>query len=173
MLEIKIFVTEWLSKDWLVQLNTSKSIPCSPQVTILASPKFHEEFILCNVRWTSFQLRLLKGYFWGRPHGQVVGFATLLRWPRVSPVQILGTDMAPLIRSCWGGVPHSTTRGTHNYNIQLCTGALGRRRRRRKRWRQMLTQVPIYKKAKKDMCWINVLSLYTIIQLCVRAFLMY
>ena len=34
--------------------------------------------------------------------------------PRVSPVQILGTDMAPLIKPCWGGVPHATTRRTHN-----------------------------------------------------------
>ena len=39
---------------------------------------------------------------------------TPLRRPRVSPVRILGTDMAPLIRPCWGGVPHSTTSRTYN-----------------------------------------------------------
>ena len=35
----------------------------------------------------------------------------LLRRPRV---QILGVDMAPLIRPCWGGVPHPTTRRSCN-----------------------------------------------------------
>ena len=38
----------------------------------------------------------------------------LLQQPRVSLVWILGADMALLIRPCWGGVPHTTTRGTHN-----------------------------------------------------------
>ena len=37
----------------------------------------------------------------------------LLRRPRVSSVQILGVDTAPLIKPCWGGVPHATTRRTH------------------------------------------------------------
>ena len=37
-----------------------------------------------------------------------------LQRPRISLVQILGPDMAPLIRLCWGGAPHSTTRGTLN-----------------------------------------------------------
>ena len=34
--------------------------------------------------------------------------------PRVLPVQILGVDMAPLIRPRRGGVPPATTRRTHN-----------------------------------------------------------
>ena len=37
-----------------------------------------------------------------------------LQWPGVSPVWILGVDMAPLIKSYWRGIPHSTTRGGHN-----------------------------------------------------------
>ena len=37
-----------------------------------------------------------------------------LQQPRVLLVQILGTDMAPLIRPCWGSVPRATTRRTHN-----------------------------------------------------------
>ena len=34
--------------------------------------------------------------------------------PRVSPVRVLGVDMALLIGSCWGSIPHATTRRTHN-----------------------------------------------------------
>ena len=34
--------------------------------------------------------------------------------PRVLLVQILGTNMAPLIRPHYGGIPHATTRRTHN-----------------------------------------------------------
>ena len=43
------------------------------------------------------------------------------QWPRVLPVQILGMVMAPLVRPCSGGVPHSTTRGptTRIYNCVL------------------------------------------------------
>ena len=48
-----------------------------------------------------------------------------LQWPRVLLVQILGTDMVPLISPSWGSVPHATTRRTHNYNIQLCTRGRG------------------------------------------------
>ena len=48
----------------------------------------------------------------------------LLQRPRVSLVWILGVDMAPLIRPRCGGVLHSTTRRTYNYNIQLCTRGL-------------------------------------------------
>ena len=77
----------------------------------------------------------------------------LLRQPRVSPVQILGAVMAPLIRPCWGGVPHSTTRGTHNYNLQLCTGGLwgeGEGKKEEEDRQQLLAQVPIFKKEKKN-----------------------
>ena len=37
-----------------------------------------------------------------------------LLWPRVLPVWILGADRALLIRPCWGGIPHATTRRNHN-----------------------------------------------------------
>ena len=47
------------------------------------------------------------------------------RWPRISPVRILSMDMAPLIRPCWGSIPHATTRRTHNWKIYSCEpGAL-------------------------------------------------
>ena len=48
-----------------------------------------------------------------------------LRWPRVSSVQILGADTAPLIKPRWGGAPHATKLEGHTTkNIQLCTGSL-------------------------------------------------
>ena len=48
------------------------------------------------------------------PMAKWLSSLALLGWPRVSLVQILGADMAPLIRSCCGSVPHATTRRTHN-----------------------------------------------------------
>ena len=86
------------------------------------------------------------------PMARCLSSCTPLWWPRVSPVQILGADMALLIRPCWGGVPHSTTRGTHNYNIQLCTGGLWEEEEEKKKkeyWQQMLAQVPIFKRKNK------------------------
>ena len=93
----------------------------------------------------------LKKYFSGWPRGRVVKFTHSASWPRVLPVQILGADTAPLFRPCWGGVPHSTTRGTHNRNVQLCTGGLWEEEEEegeKKDWQQMLAQVPILKKKK-------------------------
>ena len=37
-----------------------------------------------------------------------------LQQPRVSQVRILGVDMAPLIKPCWGSIPHATSRSIHN-----------------------------------------------------------
>ena len=48
------------------------------------------------------------------PVAQWLSSRAPLQRPRVSWVWILGTDMAPLIKPCWGSVPHGTTRGTHN-----------------------------------------------------------
>ena len=44
----------------------------------------------------------------------------LLQQPGLSLVWILGADLVPLIRPCWGGVPHSTTRGTLTTRIYNC-----------------------------------------------------
>ena len=49
------------------------------------------------------------------PVAEWLSSCTLLLRLGVSPVQILGADMALLVRSCWGGVPHATTWRTHNY----------------------------------------------------------
>ena len=49
---------------------------------------------------------------------------TVLRWPRVSSVRILGADLALLIRPCCGSLPHSRTRRTYKQNIRLCTVGL-------------------------------------------------
>ena len=60
-----------------------------------------------------------------------------LQWPRVLPARILGADMVPLIRPCWGGIPHATTRRTHNYNIQLCNGGSLERKIKKKKKKKM------------------------------------
>ena len=57
--------------------------------------------------------------------------SALLPRPRASPILVLGADIAALIRPCVGSVPHATTRRTHNYNIQLCTGGDLRRKRKK------------------------------------------
>ena len=58
------------------------------------------------------------------PVAQWLDSCTLLWRPRVLPVRILGMDVAPLIRPCWSGIPHSRARRTYNQNIQLYTGGL-------------------------------------------------
>ena len=75
--------------------------------------------------------------------GQCVGAGPMAHWlsscaplwrPRVSPVSVLGADLAPLIRPRWGSISHSKTRRTYNWSIQLCTGgALERRRNKEKK----------------------------------------
>ena len=44
-------------------------------------------------------------------------------------------------------MPHSTTRRTYNYNIQLRTGGMWEEEEE-KDWQQMFAQVPIFKKRK-------------------------
>ena len=59
-----------------------------------------------------------KADFGAGPVAEWLSSPTPLRRPRVSPVWILGADVAPLIGPCWDGVPHSTTRYTitiYNY----------------------------------------------------------
>ena len=48
------------------------------------------------------------------PMAEWLSSLALLRWPRVSLVRILGGDKAPLIKPCRGGIPHATSRRTHN-----------------------------------------------------------
>ena len=62
-----------------------------------------------------------------------LGLHALLQQPGVSPVRIQDKDMALLLRPCWGGVPHATTRvpTTKIYNYVL--GALGEKRKQKKK----------------------------------------
>ena len=89
--------------------------------------------------------------FWrmsrGRPGGRVVKLVSSASAAQGSPAQILGTDMAPLIRPCWGGLPHATTRRTYNWKIQLCTGGIwGEKSEKKIDWQQMLAQGQSLKK---------------------------
>ena len=76
---------------------------------------FGECVALCSLFWISgskvtVHIRITwRGYkntkFWGWPGGAVVRFtrSTLMAWG--SPVQILGVDMAPLVKPCCGRCP--------------------------------------------------------------------
>ena len=55
-----------------------------------------------------------KGFWGAGPVAKRLTLRTLLQQPRVLPVQVLGADMALLLRPCWGGIPHATTRRTCN-----------------------------------------------------------
>ena len=57
-----------------------------------------------------------------------------LLWPRASLVQILGMDVAPLVKPCWGSVLHSRTRGptTRVYNYVL--GYFGDKKKKKKKF---------------------------------------
>ena len=48
------------------------------------------------------------------PAAKWLSLCALLLWPRVLQVWIPGTDTAPLIGPCRGGVPHVTTKRTCN-----------------------------------------------------------
>ena len=74
------------------------------------------------------------------PIVQWLGSHALLWRRRVLPVWILGEDLAPLIKPCRGGVPHSRTTRIYNQNIQLCTGELWREEEEKNDWQQMLAQ---------------------------------
>ena len=77
---------------------------------------------MTKATWWSFIKIIFNG---GWPLAEWLSLRALLQQPRVLQVQILGTDVAPIIKPCWGGVPHATTRRTHNYKyIQLCIGKL-------------------------------------------------
>ena len=55
-------------------------------------------------------------------------------------VQILGVDMALLIKPRWGSVPHATTRRTHNEEYTtMYWGALGRKRKKNKILKKKIT----------------------------------
>ena len=60
-------------------------------------------------------------------------FAASALAARVSPVGILGADLAPLIKPCRHGVPHSRTEGptTRIYNYVL--GGFGEKKKTKKR----------------------------------------
>ena len=73
------------------------------------------------------------------PVAQGLSSCALLWQPRVSPVRTPGTNLAPLIRPCGGGV-HIAELGptTRMYNYEL--GGFGEKRKKKKDWPQMLAQ---------------------------------
>ena len=69
----------------------------------------------------------------------------LLRWPRVSPVQILGVDLASSHAETASHIAKPEGPTTRIYNYVL--GGFGEKRKIKEQdWQQMLAQVPILKK---------------------------
>ena len=67
---------------------------------------------------------------------------TLLQWPRVSLIWILGADVALLVRPCLGSVPYSTTRRIYNWIYNYVLGGLwGEGKKKGEDWQQMLGQI--------------------------------
>ena len=87
-------VTKW----WMTQYSDTQWKMCS-----------RKSMIPLKKKSSTFKTILRAG-----PVAEWLSSRALLWWPRVSPVHILGGDMALLIKPCWGGMPHSTTRGTQS-----------------------------------------------------------
>ena len=87
------------------------------------------------VMWQKSMLRAAHGRikttsYGAGPVAKCLCLCTPLQRPRVSPVQILAADTAPLIKPGWGSVPHATTRRTHNWKYTtMYRGDLGRKRK--------------------------------------------
>ena len=58
------------------------------------------------------------------PMAKRLSLRALLQWPRVSPVRILGADMAPLVKPCWMASHMPQLEGPTTKSTQLCTGGL-------------------------------------------------
>ena len=78
---------------------------------------------------------------------------TPLPWPRVSLVQILVVDMAPLNRPRWGGAHIAQPEGptTRIYNSAM-GGFREKKKEEKNDEQQILAQVPIFKKKNKGFC---------------------
>ena len=66
------------------------------------------------------------------PMAEWLSSPTPLRWPRVGWFGSWAPTYTLLIKPCCGGIPHRRTRMTYNHDIQLCVGALGRKKKDRK-----------------------------------------
>ena len=56
----------------------------------------------------------LKAVPLGGPGAEWLSSHAPLPRPRVSQVWIMGAAVAPLIRPCWGGIPHAMAGRTHS-----------------------------------------------------------
>ena len=71
------------------------------------------KFISLIITFSSFfvvvlgKSSLAKARMWGQPGGTVVKFARSALVTQDSQVHILSVDLAPLLKPCWGGVPHT------------------------------------------------------------------
>ena len=91
------------------------------------------KFLASWISFTTWWMPIKQGQQGASPVPEWLSSNPLLWLPRVSRVWIPSIDMTLLIRPCWGSVPHSTTRGPTTRYTTMYWGALGRRRRKKKR----------------------------------------
>ena len=65
------------------------------------------------------------------PVAKWLSLCALLWHPMVCQFGFWAQTYTPLLRPCCGGIPHRRTRMTYIQDIQLCTGALGRKKKGR------------------------------------------
>ena len=64
------------------------------------------------------------------PVAEWLSSRALLQWPGIHGFRSWAWTYALLIKPCCGGIPHRRTRMTYNQDIQVGTGALGRKKRK-------------------------------------------
>ena len=105
----------FLFLPWVSHYHCHFSLWTFPAITVPASIRPHITSNVLGARKQDYLvLEAIRIGIGASPAAQWLSSCAPLRRPRVSPVWILGTDMAPLIKPCWGGVPHATTGRTHN-----------------------------------------------------------
>ena len=79
------------------------------------------------------------------PMAQWLSLHALLQWPMVSPVWILGVDLAPLIKPRWGSIPQAELQGSttriHNYVL----GGFVEKKNKKNRFASDVNSGPIFK----------------------------
>ena len=80
-----------------------------------------------------------------------LGSCALLQRPGVCHFRSWVQTYLLLIKPCCGGIPYRRARLTGNKDIQLCAGALKKRRKKRGRLAPDVSSVPIFLTHKKNI----------------------
>ena len=110
--------------------------------------------VVCLINLFKQEKYLLKDIRGVCPMAEWLSLHALLWQSRVCRFRSWVWTYILLIKPCCGGIPHRRTGMTYNWDIQPCTGALGREKKEED-WQQMLAQgqysSPKNKKFKKEI----------------------